>query len=349
MEKDLEKDIRRVAQAERLSEEEQLHGDNIAGTFEVNEDIEDKYELITKLRKKLKVWRGILIAGFIILLIILLYMLYIYRGSKEPTPAPEPDPVVSVNQEVTTITVNLEDKLPETIDMSYLDIKTYGDYAVDDDYTREVMINPSNGHCYIPNPGGYACIEASDSGFAEIHKMDYSQEIITYESLLDAMAHTSRPYELVDSLTSQEYRRADVPIGRVDDNTGDYVVEFYNSESDSEVSLEDCVLQKDIIELGVFFAVNKSVDTEEVGAIIKDYFENTITCGGSGFRPDFEGLINTLRDKYGIDSYYTNEDGEFVFTQNGAESIPENVTQIELNIAYSQYNPLALAYYYDWY
>ena len=33
MEKDLEKDIRRVAQAERLSEEEQLHGDNIAGTF----------------------------------------------------------------------------------------------------------------------------------------------------------------------------------------------------------------------------------------------------------------------------------------------------------------------------
>ena len=113
MEKDLEKDIRRVAQAERLSEEEQLHGDNIAGTFEVNEDIEDKYELITKLRKKLKVWRGILIAGFIVLLIILLYMLYIYRGSKEPTPVPEPDPVFAVNQEVTTITVNLEDKLDE--------------------------------------------------------------------------------------------------------------------------------------------------------------------------------------------------------------------------------------------
>lgn len=54
MEKDLEKDIRRAAQAERLSEEEQLHGDNIAGTFEVNEDIEDKHELITKLRKSLK-------------------------------------------------------------------------------------------------------------------------------------------------------------------------------------------------------------------------------------------------------------------------------------------------------
>lgn len=55
MDKDMKKNVERLGQASRLIEEEQMHGDNIAGIIEINERTEDTNELITKLTKKLKV------------------------------------------------------------------------------------------------------------------------------------------------------------------------------------------------------------------------------------------------------------------------------------------------------
>ena len=76
MDKGMKKDVERLGQASRLIEEEQMHGDNIAGIIEINERTEDTNELITKLTKKLKVWKGVLIAGIVVFILILLYMQY---------------------------------------------------------------------------------------------------------------------------------------------------------------------------------------------------------------------------------------------------------------------------------
>lgn len=99
MDKDMKKNVERLGQASRLIEEEQMHGDNIAGIIEINERTEDTNELITKLTKKLKVWKEVLITGIVVFILILLYMLFSGVVHKEPTPvAPdykESDPNIS--------------------------------------------------------------------------------------------------------------------------------------------------------------------------------------------------------------------------------------------------------------
>jgi hypothetical protein len=77
MDKDLERDIRRVAQAERLADEEKMGTRNLAGIIEVNEDLEDKADLITKLQRKLRNWKVFTILGFIALLIVITYTVYV--------------------------------------------------------------------------------------------------------------------------------------------------------------------------------------------------------------------------------------------------------------------------------
>lgn len=112
MDKDMKKDVERLSQASRLVKEEQLHGDNIAGIVEINERTEDTNELITKLIKKLKLWKGVLITGIVVFILILLYMLFTGVVHKEPTlVAPdykESDPNIST--EVTEITETVEPK-----------------------------------------------------------------------------------------------------------------------------------------------------------------------------------------------------------------------------------------------
>ena len=120
MDKDMKKDVERLGQASRLIEEEQMHGNNIAGIIEINEQSEDTNELITKLTKKLKVWKGVLITGIVVFILILLYMLFTGVVHKEPTPvAPdykESDPNIST--EVTEVTEAVEPK-DETIRWYY--------------------------------------------------------------------------------------------------------------------------------------------------------------------------------------------------------------------------------------
>ena len=89
MDKDMKKDVERLGQASRLIEEEQMHGDNVAGIIEINERTEDTNEFITKLTKKLKVWKGVLISGIVVFILILLYMLFtgvVYKKTTSITP-----------------------------------------------------------------------------------------------------------------------------------------------------------------------------------------------------------------------------------------------------------------------
>lgn len=113
MDKDMKKNVERLGQASRLIEEEQMHGDNIAGIIEINERTEDTNELITKLTKKLKVWKGVLITGIVVFILILLYMLFSGVVHQEPTPvAPDYE---EIDPNISTEVTKVEEPRDETI------------------------------------------------------------------------------------------------------------------------------------------------------------------------------------------------------------------------------------------
>lgn len=97
MDKDLKKDVEQLAQAKRLEEEEALHGENIAQGIELQEEVEEKERYLSKLRKQIKVWRGIFLAGLFALICILLYACAQAKLT-ETTMEVKQEPVVSLPQ-----------------------------------------------------------------------------------------------------------------------------------------------------------------------------------------------------------------------------------------------------------
>lgn len=106
MDKNMKKDIKDMAQAERLIDEENMNADNIAGAIEVNEDLEDKEELVIKLLRKLKRWNVTLAMGIIVLILIILFMLY----TQAITYVEHDDPVKKPDSKIKTTEVIEENK-----------------------------------------------------------------------------------------------------------------------------------------------------------------------------------------------------------------------------------------------
>lgn len=81
LDKDLSKMIKQLASTQLYLEEEGFHGSNIAGTIELNENIEDDISYLKKLQLRLRGWTSGFVIGVIVLIIILLYMIYAYMST----------------------------------------------------------------------------------------------------------------------------------------------------------------------------------------------------------------------------------------------------------------------------
>lgn len=147
MDKGMKKDVERLGQASRLIEEEQMHGDNIAGIIEINERTEDTNELITKLTKKLKVWKGVLIAGIVVFILILLYMLFTGVVHKEPTPV-APDYKKS-DSNISTEVTKVEEPRDETIYWYYKNLAPDIDVSQIETSTVHGIYNQGYDVCYL--------------------------------------------------------------------------------------------------------------------------------------------------------------------------------------------------------
>lgn len=96
MDKELEQNVKDLERGYELKQEEAMHGERVGQTLEMNEELEDKLELVKKLRKQLKFTRGTSIGVFTVLILVLLYACVTY--------------IMHPSQTVTekTITYNLE-------------------------------------------------------------------------------------------------------------------------------------------------------------------------------------------------------------------------------------------------
>lgn len=147
MDKDMKKNVERLGQASRLIEEEQMHGDNIAGIIEINERTEDTNELITKLTKKLKVWKGVLITGIVVFILILLYMLFSGVVHQEPTPvAPDYE---EIDPNISTEVTKVEEPRDETIYWYYKNAVPDIDVSQIETSTVHGIYNQGYDVCYL--------------------------------------------------------------------------------------------------------------------------------------------------------------------------------------------------------
>lgn len=328
---------------------------NIAGTIEVNESIEEKEYLISKLKKKLKSWRGIYITGLIVLLIILLYVIYVAVAERYKTIDSES---IFVAQKVRNINYCLQDKVPTQIDLNYLEHKTLGDYT---DNTS-LVINAGTGHEYEYVDGSWVCIEVNETSSSR-HEMKEDDDVITVASLEEALAGVKRDFEFVESIAIQDYKQADMLVGGVITSDDVATQPFYSSETIQGVDETDLILQRDLQFDKIKFTVYEDIDESVIKEIIESALESNITCA---LNPDYNKAYSEIAESIKVnypsstidfggvsyscfDSVETDEAGQLIGTLNGEKVTPEKVTNISVDFVISQYNPVALAYFYKWF
>lgn len=101
MDKEFEKDVKDLERGYELKQEETIHGERIGQTLEMNEELEDKLDLVKKLKKQIKTTRGISIGVLAVLIIVLLYACVTYILHPKQTVTEE------------TITYNMEVPKPD--------------------------------------------------------------------------------------------------------------------------------------------------------------------------------------------------------------------------------------------
>lgn len=142
MDKEMRENIERLGQAERMLDEEKMSTKNISGIIEVNEDIEDQLNTIEYLERKLKNWNKVFWSGFVVLIIILLYMLYYtifyHTGVDEPAP-------VLPNQVITEVNYFYKTDVPQ-IDkntVEHINLHDIG-YQTTETITKTEVVDPTN-------------------------------------------------------------------------------------------------------------------------------------------------------------------------------------------------------------
>ena len=281
MDKEFKQGVEQLAQAQRLQEEEALHAENISRTIEYSEEIEEKEYLITKLQKKIKVTWGIAIAGIMVLVIILLYM--IYTGMKpESTPTPVPTPIVTEEPTVTPtpqpVKTNITSKgvvyhlsLPE-ITMDGVDSTTIGaikDWVDDGTYGEKEFYYLDN-HYFT----GYQ--------FFDLNKSTVLYEL---EDIKHKLSEVPRVYEMevlenpdtvfnsnLDSMGAMMY------LGCGTQTLEGDVVLYYNEEylnylGESVLGAEDCIFGHQYIPFTVTLFNEDAVSGVEaaIQQVLEDY------------------------------------------------------------------------------
>ncbi|MCM1217820.1 MAG: hypothetical protein NC548_25290 [Lachnospiraceae bacterium] len=84
MDKDIRKSVENLERGYELAQEEGMHGGRMAQTLEVNEELEDRLDLVRKLKARIKVMRGIALGALAVLVIVLLYACASMLQKEEP-------------------------------------------------------------------------------------------------------------------------------------------------------------------------------------------------------------------------------------------------------------------------
>ena len=382
MDKDLKKSIQDIAQAERLADEEKLNAGNISGIIEANEDLEDKEELIIKLRRRLKRWRISFWTGFVVLLIILLYMIYIGVSYKPEAIEPEvtqPE-IVQINQAVEEYSLYymLECPVVDKNDIVSSTIQTVAKEADDwsncvtvaNDYEYINDADLSAGF-YIVNPDKEAVLASDDT-------------VYFYESLVELFYSQPKEY----SVSTEDFEVPDYSEYNMDATKGLELhvgafekingrVDFYNSETASVSSpvpddrLADIInplmfniviydgVSIDAIESAIQSALSAGthqniIDLYMTDSFIEDSGEKIIEAIKT-VTPKFE-LTVTGSYYSGINqqlySYYDSVDiidGNVTCSKGEVEEVPEVIIKLDVTDYEILYDALACAYHFNWY
>lgn len=298
MNKDLREDIEKLGQASRLAEEEQMHGENIAGTIETNEGIEDSNELITKLTKKLKVWKGVLITGIVVFILILLYMLFTGVVKKAPEPVePSHKTDYKVEEEPSEPTKATEPteqsftyyykNVDPSIDMSGVDSCTISDIVAQgyiltyDYYTiyEDVVITPSGEELYPVSPSNYP-----------------NDSVYLFNSLEKVYESTDRNYEEISTPIDTSVETWDsqsppiaVVLNRNEDSLDtirDFAYDAYNKKT-----LADYEPHETYLETNLVITAYEDVDDETIK---------------SGVESLMQGYKNSVNFSLGVTEFYDN-------------------------------------------
>ena len=382
MDKDLKESIKKVAQAERLADEEKMSARNISGIIEVNEDIEDNNELILKLRRKLKNWKISFWTGFLVLIVILLYMIYseLVISAMHGLPTEVNDLPVQNNQIVEEYSVFYKLECPQ-LDKSDIESSTIQTVAKQrDDWA--VCIYP-NYNLEYDLSGGFYHVEPNQPPV-----LAPDDTVYFYDSLIEVFNNQSKKYSVSDEdFDIPDYREynesptkglENTYIGSFDTIDGYDYIEFYNEEiaRDSSDVPEDRIA--DIIDPLKFEIVfYNDVDVEGIKSVIKDalaegtyqdtnynIMEEEYTYTNIGV--DIIEAIKTVTPEFEITiksslyedvdetlySYYDSvetEDDKIVCVKDGNREIPEKVVKLNITDYEILYDELLCAYHFGWY
>lgn len=378
MDKNLREDIERLAQSKRLMEEEKMSTKNISGIIEVNESIEDKNELLRKLRRRLRNWRISLVNGVVVLIIILLYMVYQIMNVKEPEPLPEPEPVIE--QEVVDASLYCKLECPQ-VDKNLVEETTIQKVALESsDWVQCVYKNKNYEFISTDEyPVGFYEVEI---GKEPILLAD--DTIYLWGSLSDLMESQSKVYTLSEEdftipdyseLNASTDKGRDLAFGVFDTFDKEPTI-FYSASTVSEVPANklaniinplkfEVVIYDDVDTSGVDEAIKNAL-SEGVYKETTDLFvsgeQDSINYIGKklinaikGITPKFEVTCKSCMyeaidvELYQYYSEVATENGQIICTRGTDVEIPKKVINLDITDYEILYDELACAYYFGWY
>lgn len=355
MDKDLEKQVKQLGAIERAKDSEEFRRSrDLAKAVTMNEDYEDSIEAISTAKKKLKTWRGILVTGIVVFILLLLYVIYVAFSKPEPTkPAPvEPEPQI-----VTQHVVNKN--LIFALDVPSFTEGSINSYKLADIIDGQKSVNLGDDHIY-ENYGadGWQCV----MGKTHQHQLDTGVAVYKVSDLESAIASTPKVYSFKDSLPTASDSSKEMLIGYINGDDGQTTI--YNSEiaKMSNVQESDLIAKVDTSQFS--FTFYEKVDENKIKAVISNVFNssdyNVNFSDETTVKDALAEVFNQLKElnvkmsyKYGDLSYdyydSARVEGDVkIFTKSGVDEVPEYIYDYTVTDAEVIYNTLACAYYYDW-
>lgn len=220
MDKEFKQGIKDIAQAQRLQEEEALHADNISRTIEYSEEVEEKEYQISQLQKKLRTTRGIIVAGVVALIIILLYMIYTISQPKEEVVIDR----IPVQTVLDTKGVVFHLKEP-TITLDEVDSTTLGDIKA------QIDIGSFNQHqmYYLGEPYYTGLMNFPFDEATVVYELDDIKQKLASTPRVYEMEVLADPNQVFENKYSGEFSKMYLDCGvQYGDERG--VIQYFNKE-----------------------------------------------------------------------------------------------------------------------
>lgn len=370
MDKDLEQGIKKLERGVELMDEEAMHGKRIAQTIEVNEDLEEKYITIQKLKKQVKAWRYFCIAEMVVLVLVLLYVLIETVFLKQPENGVLNMP--SVQETVLPIQTVEEEEITFNQQMPVIDVS---------------QIESTTTDALAASLGEFDAVNYLGEMYRSGDEYPSGVPVFSIKSLMTVFGNTKCVYNTEPECTAEnhwdgDHKVIDKPIyvAYSDENYENTVIEpYYNGEYFEANYTEEV---EDFTNHAIHFPYHMEItlygktdiDVESlVKGIIEDYpmysdiiFEDTMRR--VEYTWDSPGVITDIynRIKEGLsgaeftftaggeiyhtyDSVKEDENGNIVCSRDGENVIPETVKTYHIVIVNYDYSYMACAYMNHWY